>query len=322
MANNNLIAYGPVPSRRLGKSLGINNIPPKICSYSCSYCQLGKTIDRKIEKMQLYDPKTIFKQVKSKFEKITQNNEICDYLSFVPDGEPTLDKNLKQEIRMIKTLNKPVAVITNSSMLWDDEVRQALLEADLVSIKIDAITEDLWKKIDHPHQNLRLKSILEGIEAFSTEFNGELITETMLLNKIDYSTTNEFLKIAKFIKSLKKFHKAYISIPTRPPAHNWAVSPSEQIINKAYHDFSTILGEDKVEYLIGYEGDEFAHTGDVIKDILSITSVHPMRRSAVDELLKKTKTKWDVVEMLIKEEKLIKINFNNEEYFMRKLQLK
>lgn len=317
--NKNLIVFGPVPSRRLGRSLGINNIPPKICTYSCSYCQLGVTKKKSIEKQQFYEPSFIYEQVKSKIEKINLQNEVCDYLTFVPDGEPTLDNNLKEEIQLLKTFQKPLAVITNSSMLWDENVRQSLLKTDLVSIKVDAITETLWRKIDHPHKLLNLESILEGIQIFSNEFKGKILTETMLLNKINYSTTNEFLKIATFIKSLKNIEKAYISIPTRPPALNWAVAPSELIINQAYQEFTSILGNDKVEYLIGYEGNAFAHTGDVITDILSITSVHPMRKSAVEEFLKVAKEDWKIIEKLLKEKKLVKIDFENKEFFMRKL---
>lgn len=94
-----MITFGPVPSRRLGRSLGINNIPPKICTYSCIYCQLGKTFNMKIQPQVFYPPSKIFKEVQKKVEKSREKGELIDYLTFVPDGEPTLDINLGQEIK-------------------------------------------------------------------------------------------------------------------------------------------------------------------------------------------------------------------------------
>lgn len=96
-----MITFGPVPSRRLGRSLGINNIPPKICTYSCIYCQLGKTLKTKIEPQAFYSSSQIFKEVQEKVEKSREKGESIDYLTFVPDGEPTLDINLGQEIKLI-----------------------------------------------------------------------------------------------------------------------------------------------------------------------------------------------------------------------------
>jgi wyosine [tRNA(Phe)-imidazoG37] synthetase (radical SAM superfamily) len=134
-----MITFGPVPSRRLGRSLGINNIPPKICTYSCIYCQLGKTLKMKIEPQVFYSPTEIFREVEDKVKKSKEKGELIDYLTFVPDGEPTLDINLGQEIKLIKPLGIKIAVITNSSLIDKKIVRENLMKADLISFKIDSV---------------------------------------------------------------------------------------------------------------------------------------------------------------------------------------
>lgn len=317
MDNLGLIAFGPVPSRRLGQSLGVNNIPAKICTYSCVYCQLGRTINMNCERNTFYDPLNIFSEVKKKTEEAFSLHEQIDYITFVPDGEPTFDINLKQEITLLRRLGLPIAIITNSSLLVQEDVREALHEADLISLKVDAVTESLWKRINRPHKNLNLTTILEGIKEFSDTYKGRLICETMLVDKINYD--DEFSKIAQFLASLSQLVTAYIAIPTRPPAEKWVRKPNENIINHAYQEYSEILGSDKVEYLIGYEGNAFAFSGNIEEDLLSITSVHPMRKDAVQILLSKANTEWQVVEKLIREEKIIDLEFEGNNYYMRKL---
>jgi wyosine [tRNA(Phe)-imidazoG37] synthetase (radical SAM superfamily) len=111
------LVYGPVPSRRLGRSLGINNIPPKKCSYSCVYCQLGRTVDFQIEREAFYEPLELARGVRERVRQLAERGEHIDYLAFVPDGEPTLDVNLGKEIGLIRSLDIRIAVINNGSLL-------------------------------------------------------------------------------------------------------------------------------------------------------------------------------------------------------------
>ncbi len=300
-----MIVFGPVPSRRLGKSLGINNIPVKICSYACVYCQLGRTLKMSIERKAYYGPEKIFEEAKKKAGN-------ADYITFVPDGEPTLDKNLGKEIELLKEI-KRIAVLTNASLLWMEDVRNDLMEASLVSLKIDAASYALWKKIDRPHPKLDLQEIIEGIIEFSREFKGEIITETMLIDGIHYGT--EFEKIAGVIKKIKP-SIAYIATPTRPPAERWVKAANEETIMEAYDALSKVA---RVEYLIGYEGNEFASHENFRDDILSITSVHPMRRDAVEKLLEKHGKDWSEVEEMIKKGELIEIEYGGNKFYMRKI---
>jgi wyosine [tRNA(Phe)-imidazoG37] synthetase (radical SAM superfamily) len=311
------IAFGPVPSRRLGRSLGINNIPPKFCPYSCVYCQLGKTTELTIARRSFYKTEDIFKQVKRKVKETIPRNEPIDYITFVTDGEPTLDINLGNEISLLKQIGIPIAVITNSSLIWQNDTKEDLLEADFVSFKIDTLNEKLWKRINRPHKDLKLTTILEGISNFANEFRGTIISETMLIDGIIYG--DEFEKIAEFLKHLKRLDKAYIAIPTRPPTERWVTPAKEETVNAAFQVFAEKLGANKMEYLIGYEGNAFAFTGRVEEDLLSITSVHPMRKEAVKEFLKKTNVSWSIIEKLLLEDKLVELEYAGKIYYMRKL---
>ena len=311
------IAFGPVPSRRLGRSMGINNIPPKICTYSCIYCQLGRTLKMQVEREKFYDTDRVIEEVKRKVKEAENAGEHIDYLTFVPDGEPTLDINIGKEIGELKQLGIKIAVITNASLIWREDVRNELYKADWVSLKVDAASESIWRRVDRPHGKLSLDEILEGMQIFSRNFEGELVTETMLIDGIN-DVYEEIENIASFVHGLSP-RKSYISIPTRPPAEN--IKPaSEHKINAAYQIFEG--SKINVEYLIGYEGNAFAFTGNVEEDLLGIMSVHPMRENAVKEFLEKAKADWDVVEKLLKENKLIETEYQGNRFYMRKLSSK
>jgi wyosine [tRNA(Phe)-imidazoG37] synthetase (radical SAM superfamily) len=312
-----MLAFGPVPSRRLGKSLGINNVPPKICSYSCVYCQLGRTITMTTGRRAFFKPEDILHEVEERVAQATSRREKIDYLTFVPDGEPTLDVHLGAGISILRQLQIPVAVLTNASLLWQSDVREDLLGADLVSLKVDSVSEKLWRQIDRPHRNLKLQTVLESILEFAEEFEGTIISETMLLDEVDYG--NEYERIAEFLGQLRKLDKAYIGIPTRPPAEKWVKPAREEAVNVSFQVFANKLGIDKVEYLIGYEGNAFASTGNVKEDLMSITAVHPMREEAVTELLRKTHANWRVVQKLLRERELIELQYEGNKYYMRTL---
>ncbi len=312
-----MIAFGPVPSRRLGHSLGINNIPAKICSYACVYCQLGNTIKMQVKRQGFYPPERLYEEISEKVQEAKSRGEKIDYLTFVPDGEPTLDLNLGKEIGMLRSLGIPVAVITNSSLIDIQDVRRDLLGADWVSLKVDAVSEDIWHRVDRPHGSLDLESLHQGMLRFASEFKGFLATETMLVDGVNDSE-EELELVAGFLKKLNP-SKAYISIPTRPPAEGWVNPASTEAIAIAYHLFCEALGEDRVEHLIGYEGNEFAFTGNVEEDLLSITAVHPMRKDAVEEFLKKARADWERVDRLVESGKMVRLEYRGRVFYVRNL---
>jgi len=305
------VVFGPVPSRRLGMSLGINNIPDKVCSYACVYCQIGRTLRMEVARRKFYDPEVIVREVEEHVESIGENVNV-DYVTFVPDGEPTLDANLGRTTELLKDLGYRLAILTNSSLLWKEDVREDLSLFDYVSLKLDAVSEGIWRKVDRPHKGLNLERIMEGMLEFSGAFRGKLVTETMLIN-VDYG--DELRRIADFLADLKP-DVAYIGVPTRPPTERWVKPANEVTLNEAYNLFSKAV---KTEYLIGYEGNAFASTGNFEEDVLNITAVHPMRREAVEELMRKDGADWETVERLVREGKLVRVTYEGETFYMRKL---
>ncbi|MEJ2637163.1 MAG: radical SAM protein [Calditrichia bacterium] len=310
-----MIAFGPVPSRRLGQSLGINNIPPKICSYACVYCQLGRTIEMRIERQAYYPPQQIFQEVRQKIRQVREGQQPVDYLTFVPDGEPALDVNLGREIELLRALEIPIAVIINSSLIWREDVRKELLQADWISVKIDSVTETVWRKVNRPHHTLHLQDILDGIRNFAGQFKGELATETMMIRGVN-DDTQELEQISGFLAQIEP-SAAYLAIPTRPPAESYAVAPTEEKINQAFNILKNKI--ERVELLIGYEGNAFAFTGNVAEDLLSITAVHPMRADAVDSFLERSNGDWSIVNQMVREEKLLETTFEGKKFYMRRL---
>ncbi len=311
------IIFGPVPSRRLGRSLGINNIPPKICSYGCVYCQIGVSIRIQDKREEFYNPEDVLRQAEQTISKLKQEGEHIDYISIVPDGEPLLDKNLGKLIQGLKKFSYPVAVISNASLLWDKEAAADLAQADLVSLKVDAINEDTWRKVDKPYKTLKLNDILNGILNFAAMYNGILFTETMLV-KGRNDSREEIQGIARFVGQVGP-HTAYIGVPTRPPAED--VEPAdEQIINFAYQEFKKYL--DSVELLTGTDPGEFGASHDPIEEILAITSVHPMSFEAMDKFLIKHDLPWQKILDLIEQGELIETNFNGKKFYLRKIQKK
>jgi len=307
------IIFGPVPSRRLGRSIGINNIPYKVCSYSCAYCQVGKAVKMQVERQEFYLPDEIMQQVKQKLNSLAAS-DYPDYLTIVPDGEPTLDIHLGELITKLKTFNLPVAVITNSSLINLKDVQDDLLLADWVSIKVDTLNPDLWKRVNKPHKNLDLDAILAGILQFSETFRGKLVTETMLLKNINDGEDGLEL-LAQFLYRIGP-EVAYIAIPTRPPAFEGIFPANEAAVTLAYEIFTR--HNITTELLTGYEGNAFASSGNFTDDILSITAVHPMRKDAVIALMAKANATPEILDKLIRDGFIEKIGFNNQEYFLRK----
>ncbi|MFO7968161.1 MAG: radical SAM protein [Archaeoglobaceae archaeon] len=310
-----MIAFGPVPSRRLGRSLGINNIPPKLCTYSCIYCQLGRTGDTLVERTEMCPPKELVSSIKQKVSEVMEKGKVIDYLSFVPDGEPTLDLNLGKEIELLRELGIKIAVISNSSLVWQRKVQQDLAKADVVSLKIDTVKKRTWKTINRPHKSLELDRVMEGVKGFSQKFNGSLLTETMLVRDINDSE-EEIDSLGNFITKLDP-EKSFITTPVRPPAEKRVKKTCEHSLNYAYQHFKD--RSIPVEALTGHEEPYFVSSGDVEEDLLSITSVHPMRKESLKKLLESRNEGWGLVKRLLDEDKLVEVEYGENKFYMRKL---
>lgn len=175
--------YGPVPSRRLGRSLGISPLPKKTCNYACTYCQLGRTQPLTVKRKDFYPVSEILKELQNVLE---HSEAPFDVITIVGEGEPTLYESLEVLIDGIKGLtDKPIAVITNGALLSDTKVVAALLKADFVLPSLDAVSTAQFKRINRPHGSIKYSEVLDSLVAFSKIYTGQLWLEIMFVKGIN-----------------------------------------------------------------------------------------------------------------------------------------
>ena len=313
-----MICFGPVPSRRLGKSLGVNNIiAPKTCSYRCVYCQVGPTMKESIKRDIHFKPDVILDNVKHHISLLNKNN-YPDYITLVSNGEPTLDIHLGETISLLKLTGFPVAVITNASLLTDDSVREHLSLADWVSLKIDAANKDVWKTINRPHKNLDFDRYIESILLFAHNFKGSLHTESMIIQGIN-DTDEHIPLLAGTVKKINP-NIAYLSVPVRPPCETWVKPPDTKRLNIVWQTFTQ--NNITTELLTGFEGSDTGFTGNIYEDILNITAVHPLREDSMRSLLEKDNAEFQVVESLLKQKLIKSTTYKGKKYFIREYHIK
>lgn len=307
------IAFGPVPSRRLGRSLGINNVTAKVCSYGCVYCQVGVTTEQCLQPRPFFTPEQIRAAVAERLARLPGGSGDVDYLTFVPDGEPTLDSRLGESIAALRELALPVAVISNASLLWRAEVRAALAAADLVSVKLDTVDEALWRRINRPHPELALATVLQGVHDFAADYPGTLISDTMLLAGIN-DGAQALTASADFLAGLP-LHTAYLAVPTRPTTVSGIQGADAAGLLRAHQIFAARLS--RVELLTGHEVGEFAHTGDARQDLLAVTAVHPMREDDVRRLLAADGADWSLLQQLLASGELLAVDYQGHTFYLR-----
>jgi wyosine [tRNA(Phe)-imidazoG37] synthetase (radical SAM superfamily) len=218
----NKMIYGPVPSRRLGISLGVDIVPYKTCSYDCIYCQLGKTTNQTLERKSYVKVSSWLDELK---ETIDLNSDI-DYITFSGSGEPTLNRDIGRMIKKVKELTQiPVAVLTNGSLLWDDKIREDLFLADLVVPSLDAVSGGIFQRVNRPMKSLKIEKVLDGIKIFCEQFTGKIYLEIMLVKNINDSE-EEIKKINRFAKNLR-IDKTQLNTVIRPPG-----DPKAKPLNK------------------------------------------------------------------------------------------
>ncbi|MFN2138693.1 MAG: radical SAM protein [Candidatus Promineifilaceae bacterium] len=270
--------FGPVPSRRLGQSLGIDTIPPKTCNWNCIYCQLGRTRPVTNERRVYVDDKHVLAQVQEALDR-HQPGEI-DWITFVGSGEPTLHSGLGRLITAVKTLtNIPVAVITNGALLYLPEVRLALRAANAVLPSLDAGTPDLYRRINRPHPDVTFDRLIEGLIAFREVYDGKLWIELMLLDGINDSEAS-LREIANLLKRIAP-DEVHINLPTRPPAETWVKPAGTAAIVRA----QAILSD--VARVVHPASGAFDLSGctSIVDAILAIITRHPMSENELQEAL-------------------------------------
>jgi len=209
--------YGPVPSRRLGRSLGVDLVPFKTCSYDCIYCQLGRTTKKTVDREEYVPIDRVLEELDGKLS----GRDAPDYITLAGSGEPTLNSGIGRLIREIKRRTPiPVAVLTNGSLLWMAEVREELEAADLVLPSLDAGDEKLFRYVNRPHEKIPFERMVDGIAAFTAGFPGEVWLEIFLLAGV----TGLPAEAGKIASAVRRIAPARIQLNTvsRPPAEDFA----------------------------------------------------------------------------------------------------
>jgi len=272
--------FGPVPSRRLGRSLGVDPIPFKTCNWSCVYCQLGRTAPMKVQREVFCPPDEVIQEVKAALKE--RGPDEIDWITFVGSGEPTLHADLGRMISAVKALTDiPVAVITNGSLLHLPSVREALLPADAVLPSLDAGTADLYRRINRPAKTLTFDRLIEGLAAFRSAYQGKLWIEVMLIRGLNDSA-EALAALAEVLGRIGP-DEVHLALPTRPPAEAWVEPADDEGIRRAVE----LLGG--LAHLVPPPAGEFDLSGcrDVTEAVLAVIRRHPMEEREVMEALRR-----------------------------------
>lgn len=267
--------FGPVPSRRLGQSLGIDPVPLKTCNWNCVYCQLGRSRPLINQKQYFYPCNEILSEVETALSAHAPGE--IDWITFVGSGETTLHAGIGKMVQSVKEITDiPVAVITNGALLYLPEMHQALAPADAVLPSLDAGNPSLYKKINRPYPSLTFERQIEGLKAFRKEYSGKLWIEVMLLKGLN-DTEEALLEIAAVLKQIQP-DEVHILTPDRPPVEPWVEPPDTEGLLRA----QAILGD--VAKLIHPASGAFDLSGadSFVDAVIGIITRHPMRE---DELL-------------------------------------
>lgn len=299
--------YGPVPSRRLGFSLGIDIIPSKTCSFDCIYCQLGPTTKKTVQRKEYVSWKKIFSQIKD----VLSSRQRVDYITFSGSGEPTLNTAIGKLIREIKKITPiPVAVLTNSSLLSRESVRKALMNADLVVPSLDAATQEVFTQINRPHPSLKAEQIIEGLKKFRQEFKGSIWLEIMLVKGINDSPSH-IRKLKEVIKEINP-EKVQLNTVVRPPSERFAHPLSLKELEK----IRSIIGEN-CEIIAEFKKKKQTPLSENLQaTILSMIQRRPVTLSDISTSLGKNKNEiLKYLNSLLKEGKIKLVIHKNLKYY-------
>ena len=268
--------FGPVSSKRLGQSLGVDLLPPKSCTWNCVYCQLGKTRKFVTERQEFFPREEILEEIREALEL----HKGLDWITFVGSGETMLYKGIGWLIGEVKKLTStPVAVISNGSLLYLPEVREELLQADAVLPSLNAGSEALHVQIDRPADGLTFQQHIEGLVAFRREYHGKLWIEVMLLGGINDS--DEALRdLSEVLKEINP-DMVHLVLPTRPAPEQEVHLPSEESIERAIAILSEVTTV--VHPLKGSM--DLKGAPDLLHAVTAIVSRHPVQQRELQKAI-------------------------------------
>ena len=268
--------FGPVPSRRLGFSLGVDVVPLKTCTYNCIYCQLERTTKKTLRRSEYVAAEVILEELR----RVLALGQQIDYITFSGSGEPTLNAKIGEMVRKIKEMTSiPVAVLTNGSLLYEREVREALSAADLVIPSLDAVSDEAFQRVNRPHGRLKIGTIVEGLKAFREQLSGQLWLEIMFVKGIN-DAPEEIMRMRGVIAELRP-DKIQLNTVIRPPAEAFAQPLTEEELGAIRER----LGGN-AEIIASFERkDQSAYKADVEEALLTLLRRRPVTLSDISEAL-------------------------------------
>lgn len=300
--------YGPVPSRRLGRSLGIDLVPHKICTYDCIYCQIGKTTDKTLVRKEYVPVKEILEEVRRFLKEETSS---IDHLSLSGSGEPTLHSQIRSVIEGIKTITSiPVAVITNGSLLYEEEVRQDLLHADIVLPSLDAVSSEVFMRINRPRPGFSIEKVIEGLVEFRKVYKGQIWLEILFCKGVNDSK-EELLRMKKAVDRIQP-DRIHLNTVVRPPSEKWAAPLSQ----KEMEEIQVYFGE-KASIITEFDRHPSSISGrDIKEEILEILKRRPLSLSDLSKGMGIPQNQLDqYIEPLIRAGKIYSRIFGNSVYY-------
>jgi len=270
--------YGPIPSRRLGRSLGVDPIPLKTCNWNCVYCQLGRSTPLTSERRDYIPVDAILAELTQVLHQHGAGE--LDYISFVGSGEPTLHAGIGRLIRSVKAMTTlPVAVITNGALLYRKDVRSDLLAADVVMPTVSAGTAQLFRHIHRPHRSAGFDHFIEGLIAFRAEYTGQLWVEVMLLRGLNDSVA-ALHELAKVLRAIQP-DQLHLMVPERPPAEDWVMPVDAEGLLCA----EAILGAEVHVVHPHVQSTDVSDYSTPHEAIASIVMRHPMSQAQLERAL-------------------------------------
>lgn len=280
--------FGPVPSRRFGRSLGVNPVPFKTCNYSCIYCQLGKTSPLSIERKEYIGVSEIAEAVR---EAVDRAPGRIDFITFMGEGEPTLASNLGRMAREVRSFwDGRLALITNGSLFFLPEVRDAAGWFDIVSPTLSSGDEATYRWLHRPHRDCSLEKMVEGLRTFSKRFEGEIWIEVMLVRGVNDSPSS-LEAIGGLIKGLRA-DRVYINTPIRPPSEQGVEPPRTGSLKEALRIIEGAID------LSSSESVEIPDTEDPESQLLAIAANHPLREDQAVLMLQSMVPPHEAIEVL------------------------
>ena len=289
--------YGPILSKRFGKSLGIDVLPFKTCNFNCIYCQLGKGLKIFNERKEFYPAEEIISFIKENLK----NYKSYDFITFSGSGEPLLYKGINKIIDFLKEYQeKEIIILTNGSFLKDKSVREEVKNADIIVPSLNAGKEKTFLKISRPYKNIKFKEIIEGYINLREEFNGKIFIEFMVIDGIN-DDEEEIYEIKKIVERIKP-DKIFINTPTRPPAEKFVKIPSYE----------------KLEFIKNILGGEIVFKEKILKEkieIEEIINIIQKRPLLLEEISKRLKIEdLNEVKKILKERKIKFVEIEGKEY--------